>query len=109
MNELGWIFGALAIGLWWGEFQRRRSVERHLTFGSPTANLHRPTSVRPTKEAEDRFQEFAESVSEDTVQRTADGMMREAAARGIEGYSVEQATKDARAMLAGQSVEAPVV
>jgi hypothetical protein len=105
IEALGWIFGALAIGLWYGEMQRRRATERLITYGSPAANLRHPTStMRPSAEAEDRMLDDINKVSEETLERVTAGLMDDAKAKGIEGYTEKQARKDAELMVAGFDV-----
>jgi hypothetical protein len=99
---LGWVIAALAVGLWYGEMQRRRAAERTITYGSPAGSLRKPTSMAPSAEAEDRF---LAAVSEETVVRTAEALKRQAEARGIEGMSDADFERDARDLLAGHDVE----
>ena len=105
LAALGWIVGAFATGLYLGERGRRQAAERMLTFGSPEASPGAPTSLAPSKEAEDRFLEEAALYSEETVEKLKDHLREEATRQGIEGISDRQLEADARAMLAGMSVE----
>jgi len=64
-----------------------------------------PVSRAPAGEAEDRFAEQVEEVRKQQVDDLAEALVRQADAKGIEGYTLEQAKKDADTMLSGNPVE----
>lgn len=104
IGTAGWVFGAFAIGLWWGECGRRRAAERMVTFGTPREDDTQAISRRPAKEAEDRIAAVGSEITEEMVDRVVEDLKKQANAQGIEGVTDEQFREDARLLLAGQDV-----
>ncbi len=73
LGVLGWILGALAFGLYWGERGRRQAAEQYLVSGSPDTTKPRATSMAPAAEAEDRMLAESKEAEEQATERAAQG------------------------------------
>ncbi len=104
LAALGWIVGALALGLWWGERGRRQSAERLLVTGLPDTGSPPPAVSRvPSGEAEDRFHREAQAYTEEAVDRGVEALLADAKAAGIT-VDPKEIRRDVEQMLSGSDV-----